>query len=315
MLFLSIIVLYDPLCNYLQFAKQDYDDTNIFFVVSYEDQKQFVLTMDYFDFPFDYVIYTQLKEKNKQDFYELSKEEQEQEVYKHDPVDLITKRLLDVQYITNAINFGISQLSSLYFLIYIQDEVWGSDFISSIRSFFVCRQELNNLLVPDSAIFVEPWMACRHQFYFLGVNNQKELDNGQIITSRIPKTDELFDLSKTLLDPAFFNPNIKWLYHTKFTNSNKLTIPCQSYDMAINQALFGFNYLISLYDQNGCFEPAYYCSYLNFGLDYTENTDQSQLIEYQNQVRLKKQTILQDPSSKLALEYKKLYKDVLIRGK
>ena len=218
---------------------------------------------------------------------------------------------LDIPYkyiVTRKNDFEVLlNLANSYFVLFMYPcEVWGDDYLKSIKQFFLERQDLGKSLKSSEQISVDPLSVNRNIFYFLG-KIEVEGKNTPIMVL----ADDLhyqFSLARILKKPSYFQPGVKFLIPLNFVKDNNIKIRSLTDNLSFNIALFYLDVLTYLYKSNNYFEPNYYNCYIDF-VNQLETVSLIKYLEvYQEEINLKKDIFLAEPYSNIAEGFRSLKK-------
>ena len=174
----------------------------------------------------------------------------------------------------NDYNELIKVAESYFILFLVKDEIWGPEYLSQLKKYFIQRQDLGKSLHNSNDIKIDLISINRNIFYFLG----KSSLNG-VIAPVMSFSEELhspFTISKLIKSPTFLQPGVKFLLPLRFIRDNNIRVNKDSDNDNFNISLFTLNILTYLYKSNNYFEPQYFSCYL----DFTVNTETISIEKY-----------------------------------
>jgi hypothetical protein len=194
------------------------------------------------------------------------------------------------------------EISNSYFLLFKSNkEVWGEDFLSTIKQFFLKRQDLGKSLKSADQISIDLITINRNVFYFLGKSHINGITEPVMTVS--PQLYENFNLSHAIPKPVYFQPAVKFLLPAKFIKENNIIFLKYSDNISFNIALYTFNVLCYLYKSNNYFEPLYFSCYLNFTSFIEPISLEKYTSLYFENLYLKRDILTYDKNSKVAIMY------------
>jgi hypothetical protein len=195
-------------------------------------------------------------------------------------------------------------ISNSYYVLFMNDnEVWGVNYLKTIKQFFMERQDLGKSLKTPDQINIDPLAVNRNVFYFLG-----KVRMGNNKTNPIMMVfNELhfpFNLAKAIPKPTFFQPGVKFLLPLEFIKDHNIKYIQETDNVNFNVALFYLDTLSYLYKSNNFFEPQYYNLYLDYTVSLDTNTLQKYNATYKEKLNLKKQIFEGNKNSHTYWKYK-----------
>ena len=180
------------------------------------------------------------------------------------------------------------ELSDSYYILFMNDnEVWGVNYLKTIKQFFIERQDLGKSLKSADQINIDPLQVTRNVFYFLG---KVRMANNKInpIMMVFNELHNPFSLAKAIPKPTFFQPGIKFLLPLAFIKDHNIKYQAETDNVNFNIALFYLDTLSYLYKSNNYFEPQYYNLYLDYTVSLDTNTLQKYKTTYKDKLNLKR---------------------------